>query len=77
MRPRSKVTLYSEDDVIVFQRKEQWNGGSIQFAHIVKTEKYEIVQVNGSRFAKGKGVYFVIYKAGFDDICETALSFER
>ena len=79
MTPRSKVkenilTLYSEDDVVVFQRGQQWKVGSIQLAHILRTEKYEIVQVNAARFAIDKGAFFVIDKVGFDDIYETTLS---
>ena len=61
------LTLHSEDDGV---------GGSRQFAHIVRTEKYEIVQVNAARFATEKEVFFTVGKVGFDDICETALSFE-
>ena len=58
------MTLYFEDDVVAFQREEQWKGCSIQFAHIARTEKYEIVQVNASRFSIEKGVFFVIDKVG-------------
>ena len=72
------LTLYSEDDVVAFQQEEQWKSGSIQFVHILRTEKYEIVQVNAARFlfAIEKGAFFASDKVGFDDICETALSSE-
>ena len=72
------LTLHYEDDVVAFQQKGQWKGNSIQFVHILRTEKYEIVQVNAPRFlfAIEKGAFFVIDKIGFVDICETALSFE-
>ena len=50
---------------------------SRQFAHIVRTEKYEIVQVNAARFAIEKEIFFTMGKVVFDDICETALSFEH
>ena len=41
-------------------------GGSIQFVHILRTEKYEIVHVNAARFlfAREKGAFFVIDKVG-------------
>ena len=46
MTPRSKVkgnilTLYSEDEqnVVTFQREDQWIDGKIQFAHILRKEK--------------------------------------
>ena len=51
MTPRSKVkgnilTLYSEykEDVVIFQREDKWKGGNMQFAHILRTEKDEMVQ---------------------------------
>ena len=57
MTPRSKVkgnilTLLSEDgdDVVIFQREDKWNGGNMQFAHILRTEKDE------TRFATEKGI---------------------
>ena len=73
------LTPYSEDDVVAFQREEQWKGGSIQFVHILRTGKCEIMQVNAARFffAIEKGAFLVSDKVGFDDICETALSSER
>ena len=43
------LTLYYEG-VVAFQQKGQWKGNSIQFVHILRTEKYEIVQVNAARF---------------------------
>ena len=45
------LTLYSEDDVVVFQHAEQWKGGSMQYAHILVIKKYKIVQVNAAMFA--------------------------
>ena len=49
MTPRSKVkgnilTLHSEDeeDVVIFQREDQWKGGNMQFAHILRKEKEEM-----------------------------------
>ena len=50
--PQEKVkgnilTLYSEDDVIVFQREEQWKGGNMLFAHVICTESDEYSAVEG------------------------------
>ena len=49
MTPRSKVkgnilTLHSEDeeDVVIFQREDQWKGDNMQFAHILRKEKEEM-----------------------------------
>ena len=59
--PRSKVkgnilTLHSEDeeDVVIFQREDQWKGGNVQFAHILRKEKDGMVQVNSTKFATEK-----------------------
>ena len=84
MTPRTTVkgnilTLNFEDeeDVVIFQREDQFKGGSMLFAHFfIRTEKYEMVQVNATRFATEKGIFFAVDKAGFEEICETALAFE-
>ena len=72
------MTLHSEDegDVMIFQREDQWKGGNMQFAHILRKRKDEMVQVNLTRFATGKGTFFAVHKAGFEEIRETALAFE-
>ena len=81
--PRSKVkgnilALHSEDeeDVVIFQREDKWKGGNMQFAHILRTEKDKMVQVNATRFATEKGIFFAVNKAGFEEIRETVLAFE-
>ena len=83
MTPRSKVkrnilTFHSEDeeDVVIFQREDQLKGGNMQFAHILRKEKEEMVQVNAARFAIEKGIYFAVDKARFEEVRETALAFE-
>ena len=42
------LTLHSEDeeDVVIFQREDQWKGGNTQFGHILRKEKDEMVQVD-------------------------------
>ena len=35
-----------------------------------------MVQVNATRFATEKGIFFTVDKAGFEEILETALAFE-
>ena len=35
-----------------------------------------MVQVNATRFATEKRMFFAVYKAGFEEIRETALAFE-
>ena len=58
MTPRSKVkgnilTLHSEyeEDVVKLQREDQWKGGNMQFAQILRKETDEMVQVNATKFA--------------------------
>ena len=42
------LTLYSKDEqnVVIFQREDQWEDGKMQFAHILRKEKDQMVQVN-------------------------------
>ena len=80
--PRKKVkrnilTLYSEDDVIVFQREEQWKGGNMLFAHILRTESDEIVQLNASKYATENRTFFALDKPAYDKVCEIAAAFEE
>ena len=80
--PRKKVkgnilTPYSEDDVIVFQREEQWKGGNTLFAHILRTESDEIVQLNASKYATENGTFFALDKPAYDKVCEIAAAFEE
>ena len=80
--PRKKVkgnilTLYSEDDVNVFQREEQWKGGNMLFAHILRTESDEIVQLNASKYATENGTFFALDKPAYDKVCEIAAAFEE
>ena len=72
------MTLHSEDeeDVVILQREDQWKGGNMQFAQILRKEKDEMVQVNATKFATEKGVFFAVDKTGFEEIRETALAFE-
>ena len=49
---------------------------NIQFAHILRKEKEEMVQVNAAKFATEKGIFFSVDKAGFEEIRETALALE-
>ena len=79
---RSKVkgnilTFHSEDeeDVVLFQREDQCKGSDMQFAHILRKEKDEMVQVNATRFATEKRIFFAVCKAGFGEIRETSLAF--
>ena len=46
-----KENILTLDDVVIFQPEEQCRGGSMQFAHILRAGKDEIVQVNAARFA--------------------------
>ena len=46
----------------------------MQFAHILRKERDEMVQVNSTRFAKEMRIFFAVYKAGFEEIRETALA---
>ena len=48
----------------------------MQFAHILRKERDEMVQVNATRFATEKRVFFAVYKAEFEEICETTLAFK-
>ena len=61
---------------MIFQREDQCKGGDMQFAHILIKEKDEMVRVNTTRFATEKRVFFAFYKAGFEEIRETALALE-
>ena len=63
---RNILIFHSEDeeDVVIFQREDQWKGGE------------EMVQVNAARFATEKGIFFAVDKAGFEEIRQTALAFE-
>ena len=80
MTPRPNVkgnilTLHSEDEeeVVIFQRECQCKGSDMQFAHNLRKE---MVQVNAISFATEKRIFLAVYKAGFEEICETALAFE-
>ena len=44
----------------------------MQFAHILSKEKYKLAQVNATRFATEKGIFFAVHK----EIRETALTFK-
>ena len=48
----------------------------MQFAHILRTEKGKMVQVNATGFATESGIFFAVNKAGFQEIRETVLAFE-
>ena len=48
----------------------------MQFAHILRKEKDEMVQVNVTRFVIEKKILFAVYKAGFEEIRDTALAFD-
>ena len=81
MTSRSKVegnilTLHCEDEkeTMIFQREDQWKGGNMQFSHILRKERDQMVQVNATRFATEKRIFFAVYKAGFVEIRETALA---
>ena len=81
MTLRSKVKgnifkLHSEDeeDVVIFQREDKWKGGNMQFAYILGTEKDEMVQVNATRFAEEKGIFFAVDKSEFEEIREIVLA---
>ena len=72
------LTLHSEDeeDVVIFQKEDQWKGGKMQFAHMLRKEKDEMVQFNVTRFATERRIFFAIYKTGFEEIRMTVLAFE-
>ena len=83
MTPRSKVkgnilTLHFEDeeDAVIFQKEDPCKGGNMQFAHILRKEKDEMVQVNATRFPAEKRIFFAVYKDRFEEIRETTLAFE-
>ena len=61
---------------MIFQREDQWKGGNMQFAYILRKEKEETVQINATRFTTEKGIYFAVGKAGFEEIRETVLAAE-
>ena len=61
---------------MIFEREDQCKGSDMQFAHILGKEKDKIVQVNATRFATDKRIFFAVYKTGFEEIRETALDFE-
>ena len=46
----------------------------MEFAHILRKERDKMVQVNATRFATEKRIFFEVYKAGFEEIRETALA---
>ena len=43
----------------------------MEFAQILRKE---LAQVNATRFATEKRIFFAVYKAGFEEIHETALA---
>ena len=45
----------------------------MQFAHILRKERDLVVQVNVTRICYRKEDLFAVYKAGFEEIRETAL----
>ena len=69
------MTLHSEDeeDVMIFQREDQSKGGNTKFAHMAKQTKWcKSMQQDLPQ----KRDLFAVDKAGFEEICETALAFE-
>ena len=82
MTPRTKVkgnilSLFSEEDIVVFQREEHWKGGNMLFAHILRTESDEIVQLNASKYATENGIFFALDKPAYDKVCQIAAVFEQ
>ena len=83
IKARSKVngnilTIYSEEgDVIIFQQEEQWQGGSMLFAHVLRTDNDEIVLLNATRFVTKEGTFFAMEKTAFDEVSLIAEAFEQ
>ena len=71
IKARSKVkgnilTIYSEEgDVVIFQQEEQWQGGSMLFAHVPRTDNDEIVVLDATRFVTEEGTCFAMEKNCF------------
>ena len=47
------------------------------FAHILRTESDEIVQLNASKYATENGTFFALDKPAYDKVCEIAAAFEE
>ena len=83
IKARSKVkgnilTIYSEEgDVVIFQQEEQWQGGSMLFAHVLRTDNDEIVVLNATRFVTEEGTFFAMEKTAFDEVSLIAEAFEQ
>ena len=63
IKARSKVkgnilTTYSEEgDVVIFQQEEQWKGGSMLLAHVLRADNDKIVVLNATRFVTEEGTF--------------------
>ena len=72
------MTIYSEEgDVVIFQQEEQWQGGSMLFAHVLRTDNDEIVVLNATRFVTEEGTFFAMEKTAFDEVSLIAEAFEQ
>ena len=61
----------------MFEQEKEWEGGSMLFAHVLRTENDEIVMLSFTTFRTEERTFFAVEKVAFDEIGTIADAYEE